>query len=677
MKAPYSHIPAVPVAIGFGGGILSGIEGYGVACIIVGITIATALIITHRLYFSFIAAAMTLGAISGTAARLQPIDNNLIGHRLYVRGEVRELCRYSNSTRIIVDADSYSHDNHRYTNFTDTRISIVIPAVTDSITPGDRLMFYGRLSQTGEALDLPFETDYSSFDIVNGVNAHARVSPDNISVVGKGYGITAFIARIHTSVQDLIFSLPVKSETAWFLAAVMLGDDSMLGVEIKESFRATGLAHMLALSGFHTGIIAFFASIILSGFKLLKRGSRYRHTAVIAAVWLFAVMTGLTASVVRAATVITIMLAARILQRDTSPYNTLAIAALVILSAAPRQIYSPGFQLSFTAVLSILVFARRLNPVNERRRILYPCVSLFTVSISAVIGTALLTAFYFHRLPLLFLIPNVVMAALMPVITGLGIIMIPFSAIGLNPEFLGQTCDSLYSLGLWITTQFASFDPSETDCIFLNPTFIIAAYTTLIIASVAFVRRRHIAAASLTATIAIAAVSCSSARRLPSAELYITRHYLHTEIIMRHDDRCIMLSTAKEHMLDDIRIKAESKYKDFLAHRRCPGHIHIETGDFRSGPFRHIGDRLVAGAKSITIAHRESRPPTSGKTDYLLMCRGYRHDFLTLLNAVSPDTVLLSADLPEKQFGKYKSACDSAGIPSRNITQSRFSIILD
>ena len=678
MNAPYSYIPAVPVAIGFGGGILCGMEWNGMWCAAIFAIAAITLFVTRRRYFSFVLAAAALGAVSGNAAKPDVPESGLIGEKLYFTGEVRQAYHYQNSCRIIADISAYSPTGKGYRRpSSDTRVSILTPVDIDSIDAGDVILFYGRLSASGDGVDLPYETDYSAFDIVDGVNARARIQPDHIFVTERSHGIKAFLSQLRHAAEDLIYSLPVNSETAWFLSAVMLGDDSMLGDDIKESFRATGLAHILALSGMHTGIIALLVSAIFSLLKLLKRGARYRHLAVIAAVWLFVAVTGGAASVVRAATVITIMLAARMLQRDTSAYNSLAIAALVILSVAPRQIYSPGFQLSFAAVASILVFARRLNPVNERRHLIHSAASLFTVSVSAVIGTALLTAFYFHRLPLLFLFPNIIMAALLPVIIGIGAIMALLTAVGLTPIFPGHVCDAIYDSGLWVTDRFAAFDNVEADGIFLTAVFVICAYIALCGAAFAFVRRRHLTAAMLTAAIAVCAASCSATRDIPAAELYVTRHYLHTEIILRHGDSCLMLSTSKPEDTEQIRRRAEVRYADFLAHRRCRGGINAVNGDFNNGPFRLIGDRLVAGKHSITVASGKSPKPITAKTDYLLMCRGYRHDFRQLLSATQPDTVLLSADLPKGRLKSYTGVCDSLGIPVRDIGRERFSIMLE
>ncbi len=678
MKAPYSYIPAVPVAIGFGDGILFGMEGAGLWCAVISTIAAIALFVTGQRYFSFVFAAITIGSVSGYSSRPDTPDSALIGEKLYFTGEVRQIHHYHNSCRIITDISGYSHSgrNFRATGC-DMRVSILTPVDIDSIEAGDIILFHGRLYASDKALDLPYETDYSSFDIVNGVTARARIQPGLIFVTAKSHGLKAFLTRLRNYAEDLIYTLPVDSETAWFLSAVMLGDDSMLDNDVKESFRATGLAHILALSGMHTGIIALLVSAVFSVMKLMKRGSRYRHLAVIAAVWLFVAVTGAAASVVRAATVITIMLAAKILQRDTSPYNSLAIAALVILGIEPRQIYSPGFQLSFAAVIAILVFARRLNPVNERRHALHSTVSLLTVSISAVIGTALLTAFYFHRLPLLFLFPNIIMATLLPFIIGLGTIMIFLTPFGLDTSLLGYICDAIYGFGLSVTDKFAAFDNVEIDDIFLSGVFVICAYIILCGAAFAFVRHRHMAAAALAITITACAVSCSKTREIPAAELYVTRHYLHTEIILRHGDSCLMLSTAKPEDIDIIKHTAETKYTDFLAHRRCHDGINVINGDFSTGPFRLIGDRLIAGNRSITVASRESQPPDPVKTDYLLICRGYRHDFSRLLSVVRPDTVLLSADLPKSRLKSYATVCDSLEIPVRDISGERFSIILD
>lgn len=159
-----------------------------------------------------------------------------------------------------------------------------------------------------------------------------------------------------------------EPEHAAIMAGLLLGDRGGIGDDVMEDFRDAGIMHILAVSGLHAGII------LLIVFMPLER-LRYPLRAAIAllVLWCFAAMTGLAPPVVRAALMSTLFLGGVILQRRSDPVNSLAAAALVILLIDPLALFGLSFQLSFAAVLGILLFHERvcealLRPLPRRMR---------------------------------------------------------------------------------------------------------------------------------------------------------------------------------------------------------------------------------------------------------------------------------------------------------------------
>ena len=155
---------------------------------------------------------------------------------------------------------------------------------------------------------------------------------------------------------------------AALMAGLLLGDRGGIGDEVLEDFRDAGIMHILAVSGLHAGII------LLIVFMPLER-LRYPLRAAIAllVLWSFAAMTGLAPPVVRAALMSTLFLGGVVLQRRSDPVNALAAAALIILLLDPLALFGLSFQLSFAAVLGILLFHERvrgalLRPLPRRMR---------------------------------------------------------------------------------------------------------------------------------------------------------------------------------------------------------------------------------------------------------------------------------------------------------------------
>ena len=135
------------------------------------------------------------------------------------------------------------------------------------------------------------------------------------------------------------------------LAAMTLGDKSALTKELRETYAVTGASHILALSGLHLGIIY----LLLSRLTLQRRRYWLSQVVVIVSIWAFVFLTGLSTSIIRSATMISIYALFSVAGRHRSPVNLLCFTAILMLLVSPSALYDIGFQLSFSAVLSILL----------------------------------------------------------------------------------------------------------------------------------------------------------------------------------------------------------------------------------------------------------------------------------------------------------------------------------
>lgn len=196
---------------------------------------------------------------------------------------------------------------------------------------------------------------------------------------------------IQQSIDTHIKSKPSRS----ILNALMLGDTSGLSDEIKDSFRNTGLMHVLAVSGLHVLLVGMVVYGLLRPLLLRFRFSWHymewtRMVLTIMILAIYALITGGHASVVRAVFMASLMIWGTIFQRTTSPFQSLSAAGLLLLFIQPSFLFDIGFQLSFSAVIGILVITPHLKsmypsgPLPARVRSL---LDAMCVSISAMIGT--------------------------------------------------------------------------------------------------------------------------------------------------------------------------------------------------------------------------------------------------------------------------------------------------
>ncbi len=190
------------------------------------------------------------------------------------------------------------------------------------------------------------------------------------------------------------------------VAAMTLGDKSGLTRAMKEDYSVSGASHVLALSGLHLGIIYAILTLILGRWK---RWQWFAQAVVLSAIWMYVVLVGLPTSAIRSATMLTVYSVCIVLGRQRASVNTLAFAALVMLVANPLNLWDVGFQMSFMAVLGILVYYRpiyhALTLQNTAVRWLW---GLTAVSLSAQIGTIPLVMYYFGRFSCYSLLVNII-----------------------------------------------------------------------------------------------------------------------------------------------------------------------------------------------------------------------------------------------------------------------------
>jgi len=199
------------------------------------------------------------------------------------------------------------------------------------------------------------------------------------------------LAALHWR-ERLIARLPVGDpETYGVVLAMTLGDKTRLEKDVRELYSRAGTAHLLALSGLHLSILYGMMSVLVRW--------RRKQLVILPLIWAYAVMTGLSPSIVRAALMLSICGWTDLTFRSRQGLNTLALAAVIMLTVSPRALTDVSFQLSFMAVLGI--FLIRFRPGGR-------LWGMLTVSLAAQVMTAPLVALYFGRLPVCGLPVNLV-----------------------------------------------------------------------------------------------------------------------------------------------------------------------------------------------------------------------------------------------------------------------------
>lgn len=255
----------------------------------------------------------------------------------------------------------------------------------------------------------------------------AQVSLSNLSYLER---TRLFFLQQRSRLLQRFSSQGLEGEQYAVVAAMALGDKTALTKDLKEIYSVTGASHVLALSGLHLGIIYMLLSLIIVG----RRWRMVSQLVVVLGIWAFVFLVGLSVSVVRSAVMLTTYALLALGHRDRMSLNTLAFAAMILLLVNPLSLFDVGFQMSFLAVASILLFVPlfdRLFPQGYllEHRMVGWLWSLVAVSCAAQIGVAPLTAYYFGRFSTYFLLTNQIVVPAATVILWLALVVLIFPSL--------------------------------------------------------------------------------------------------------------------------------------------------------------------------------------------------------------------------------------------------------
>ena len=256
-----------------------------------------------------------------------------------------------------------------------------------------------------------------------------------------------FVVKTITSVM--------KGDEANFLIGLLLGDRTDISEEIKNAFTNTGTIHVLAVSGSHVILVV---TIIYIVFGLLRFPKKPKIVFTIIALVYYTFLTGATPSVVRASIMTSIVLIGKFFEQKTDPYNVLGLSAVFMFLYDPNQLFDVGFQLSFSAVFSMVYFYPKLNSLIkkipeplEELKIITSLWQLFALSLAAQVGTIPFTAFYFGKVSLISLFANLLVVPLVGLIVTIGL---TGALLGIVSLWIASVFSEVNNLLAWFTLTF-------------------------------------------------------------------------------------------------------------------------------------------------------------------------------------------------------------------------------
>lgn len=328
----------------------------------------------------------------------------------------------------------------------------------------------------------PNEFDYSGFLARKDIHFRQFIGDkfmvvDSAEVNSPKYWLVNF----RKDLVEIIEAKVPNRESQQIAAALLLGQKENLDKDIKNAYAETGTMHILAVSGLHVGIIYAILLFPLKGIRLKSNQRKIYLTAVILLIWTYAVLTGFSPSVVRAATMFSLFTAGQMRKRKPSSFNILAFSALVMISVDPGVIFEVGFQLSYIAVAGILLIQPLVAgfwlPPN---RFLEYIWQLTAVSIAAQLATFPISVYYFHIFPTYFLLANLIIIPLSFLVMSAGIPFLALSWIPVLGDGLGWIVSWIIWLQNWITLAIQLFPGGNLERLTISISGMLLVWASLI-----------------------------------------------------------------------------------------------------------------------------------------------------------------------------------------------------
>lgn len=274
----------------------------------------------------------------------------------------------------------------------------------------------------------PHQFDYSKYLQNQNIYHELKLKETDEIEVSTDFNFYHYINVVKSKLLKSYQIDSFNSDNYNLLMALLFGEKTELSKELSNNYTNAGIIHILAISGLHIALIYGIVLWLTKPLQRLKKGKLYIFLISLSVLWFYTILAGFSASIVRAAVMFSVIAFAKIINRQTNVYNSLALSAMLLLLYNPNYLFDVGFQLSFAAVLSIVIFQPFVQKYSySKYYILKETKSLLLISLVAQIGVLPLTLYYFGQFPLLFLVANLVAIPLSSIILVLGLVLIPFN----------------------------------------------------------------------------------------------------------------------------------------------------------------------------------------------------------------------------------------------------------
>lgn len=524
-----------------------------------------------------------------------------------------------------------------------------------ALESGDRLLVKATFNKPDGAMN-PEGFDYALYLKRQGFGATAYADTAHWQKTGTNTAFSIF--RLAESYQKKLVEIykrfGIEGDEYAVLAALTLGCKDALHPELRQNYSTSGGMHILAVSGLHVGVVYFVLGFLLSFMDKNRRLKILKTIIIILFLWMYALITGLSPSVIRAALMFSFIALGTIFERKAQIYNTICVSAFIMLLVRPNNLFDVGFQLSYSAVISIIYFQPAISKwIFVKNKILRWIWNLLAVSLAAQIGTAPFGLFYFHQFSNYFIITNLVAipAAILIIYTALA--LLAFSSIPYIPVWIAFVLKYMLK-GLNICIDFIHDLPFSTLRFSIDLWQITLIIGAIILASAFYKSRKFMYLSTCLGCILTVVILnlLTKYQTLNTNGIIVYADNKSTHVDFLEGQQHYLFSTD----LSSVTFAAENYW---MARKLdLPYDIYTESW-FKDGFVEFKGQRICL-LTHPNLANKTTAQPL--EIDYLIIGNGMKPKISQILECMSPKKIIIDKSIPAWYKDQIKKTCRERNI---------------
>lgn len=555
-------------------------------------------------------------------------------------GKIQKIDEENSKGKILINFAN-NEENHLLSVGSVFRVSTVIQAQKPPLNPDS--FDYGKYLAT-KGIHGQVTIDASTIELRNVPHRNLRYYADQI--------------RLHI-IQNLSKHGFPPAEIP-IISALFLGQQQDISASVLRDYQLAGAVHILSVSGLHVGFILVFINFLMRPLPKNNSGNLVRLLVTITLLWTFAVIAGLSPSVVRSVTMFSFVAWGLLLRRQTNIYYILLLSIFVILLVEPAFVFDVGFQLSYTTLFFIIWLQPKLKRIwNPRHKILAYLNGILSVSVAAQIGALPLSIYYFHQFPGLFFITNLLIIPALTIIMILGIAVLVLAAFDYVPLYPMK----LLSEGVKIINYVINKIASEEQFIISNIPFnkmLLSTFYLLIISIALFNYKRNFNRITL---VLIAIISVQTALILTkknsqsSSEFVIFHKTAETILSSRSGKNVVVYSsdTVASKVLENSAIKG-----------------YLVNNFIKKPQIKSVSNVFTFRDKRILLIDSAAVHPKNATVDVLILTQSAKINFERLLIDLHPKIVVADGSNYKTQVRRWEETALKQKIPFHKTSEEGF-----